>query len=80
MHGVLAWKRTMKLIQVDGLIFFLKLYIGKGTLKGLYFNVDLMSTFYKVKVRNNLSCGLLILTIDLIRCVRINLGPPFFWR
>jgi hypothetical protein len=80
MHGILAWRRTMKLIQVDGLIFFLKLYLGKSTLNGLYFNVDLMSTFYKVKVRNNLSYGLLILTIDLIRCMRINLGPPSFWR
>jgi hypothetical protein len=70
----------MKLIQVDGLIFFLKLYLGKSTLNGLYFNVDLMSTFLKVKARNNLSCGLLILTIDLIRCVRINLGSPSFWR
>jgi hypothetical protein len=70
----------MKLSQVDGLIFFLKLYSGKSTLNGLYFNVDLMRTCYKVKVRNNLSCGLLILTIDLIRCVRINIGPPSFWR
>jgi hypothetical protein len=52
MHGILAW-RTMKLIQVDGLIFFLKLYLGKSTLNGLYFNVDLTSSFYKVKVRNN---------------------------
>jgi hypothetical protein len=70
----------MKLIQVDGLIFFLKVYLRKSTLNGLYFNVDLMSTFYKVKVRNNLSCGLLILTIDLIKCMRFNLGPPSFWR
>jgi hypothetical protein len=45
MHGILAWMRTMKLSQVDGLIFFLKLYLGKSTLNGLYFNVDLMSTF-----------------------------------
>jgi hypothetical protein len=68
----------MKLIQVDGLIFFLKLYLGKSTLNGLYFNVDLMSTFYKVKVINNLSCGLLILTIDFIMCVRINMAlHPF---
>jgi hypothetical protein len=70
----------MKLIQVDELIFFFKLYFGKSALNGLYFNVDLMSTFHKVKVRNNLICGLLILTIDPIRCVRINLGPPSFWR
>jgi hypothetical protein len=70
----------MKLIQVDGLIFFLKLYLGKSTLNGLYFKVDLMSTFYKVKMRNNLSCGILILTIELTRCVRINLCPPSFWR
>jgi hypothetical protein len=56
----------MKLSQIDGLIFFLKLYLGKGTLNRLYFNIDLMSTFYKVKVRNNLSCVLLILTIDLV--------------
>jgi hypothetical protein len=79
MHGILAQRRTLKLIQVDGLIFFLKLYLGKSTLNGLYFNVDLMSTLYKVKVRNNLSCGLLILNIDLIRCMRINLVPPSFW-
>ena len=70
----------MKLIQVDGLIFFLKLYLGKSTLNGLYFNVDLMSTFYKVKVRNNLSCDILIGTIDIIRCMRINIGPTSFWR
>jgi hypothetical protein len=70
----------MKLIQVDGLVFFLKLYLGKSTLNGLCFNVDLMSTFYKVKVRNNLSCGLLILTIDIIRCMGTNLVPPSFWR
>jgi hypothetical protein len=51
MRGVLAWKRTMKLSQVDGLIFFVKLYLGKSTLDGLYFNVDFMNTFYKVKVK-----------------------------
>ena len=50
MHGILAWRRTIKLSQVDGLIFFLNLYLGKSTLNRLYFNVDLMSTFYKVKV------------------------------
>ena len=48
-----AWhpsmEEGMKLIQVDGLIFFLKLYLGKSTLNGLYFNVDLMSTFVKLK-------------------------------
>jgi hypothetical protein len=45
MHGILAWRRTMKLIQVDGLIFFLKLYLGKSTLNGLYFNVDINEYF-----------------------------------
>jgi hypothetical protein len=70
----------MKLIQFDRLVFFLKLYLGKSILNWLYFNVDLMTSFYKVKVRNNLSCGLLILTIGLISYMRINLGPPFFWR
>jgi hypothetical protein len=79
MHGVLAQRRTMKLIQVDGLIFFLKLYLGKSTLNRLYFNVDLMSTFYKVKVRNNLSCGILILTIDLIKCEDQS-WPSILWR
>jgi hypothetical protein len=80
MRGILVWKRPMKLSLVDGLIFFLNLYLRKSTLNGLYFNVDLMNTFYKVKVRNNLSRGLLILTIDLIRCVRVNLGLPSFRR
>jgi hypothetical protein len=46
MHGVLAWRRPMKLSQVDGLKNFLKLYLGKSTLNGLYFNVDLMSTSF----------------------------------
>jgi hypothetical protein len=41
----------MKLSQVDGLTFFLKLYLGKITLNRLYFNVDLMSIFYKVEVK-----------------------------
>jgi hypothetical protein len=36
--------------------------------------LTLLSTFSKVKVKNNLSCGLLILTIDLIMRVRIDLN------
>jgi hypothetical protein len=43
--------------QVDGLISFLKFYLGKSTLDVLYFNVDLLSTFSKVKSENNLSDG-----------------------
>jgi hypothetical protein len=41
----------------------------------LYFNVDLMSTFSKVKSENNLSDGLLILAIHLIERVRVDLSP-----
>jgi len=55
MCGVLAWWGTMKLSQVDGLISFLKFYLGKSTLDVLYSFVDLMSTFSKVKEKNNLS-------------------------
>jgi hypothetical protein len=31
-------------------------------------------------VKNNLSCGLLILTIDLILMERVDLSPPSLWR
>jgi hypothetical protein len=41
----------------------------------LYSFVDFMSTFSKVKVKNNLSDGLLILTIDLLKRVRVNPSP-----
>jgi hypothetical protein len=51
MCGILAWWGTMKLSQVDGLVSFLKFYLGKSTLDVLYFNVDLMSTFLKLKVK-----------------------------
>jgi hypothetical protein len=46
--GVLTWWGTMKISQVDGLISFLKFYLGKSTLDVLYFNVDLMSNFLKL--------------------------------
>jgi hypothetical protein len=39
----------MKLSQVDGLNLFPKFNLGKNTLNMLYFNVDLMNTFSKVK-------------------------------
>jgi hypothetical protein len=42
--------------------------------------LTLLSTFSKVKVKNNLSCGLLILTIDLILMERVDLSPPSLWR
>jgi hypothetical protein len=41
----------MKLSQVDGLVSFLKFYLGKGTLDVLYFNVDLINTFLKLTVK-----------------------------
>jgi hypothetical protein len=37
--------------------------------------LTLLSTFSKVKVKNNLSCGLLILTIDLILMERARSQP-----
>jgi hypothetical protein len=61
--------------QVDGLNLFPMFNLGKSTLNALYFNVDLMSTFYKVKSENNLSDGLLILAIHLIERVRVDLIP-----
>ena len=42
--------------------------------------LTLLSTFSKVKEKNNLSCGLLILTIDLILMEREDLNPPSLWR
>ena len=75
MHGVLAWVDDNETSQVDRLISFLKFYLGKSTLNVLYFNVDLMSTFFKVKSENNLSDGLLILAIHLIERVRVDLIP-----
>jgi hypothetical protein len=75
MHGVLAWVEDNETSQVDVLISFLKFYLGKSTLNVLYFNVDLMSTFSKVKSENNLSDGLLILAIHLIERVRVDLIP-----
>jgi hypothetical protein len=56
-------------------IRFLLFYLGKSTLDVLYSFVDFMSTFSKVKVKNNLSDGLLILTIDLLKRVRVNPSP-----
>jgi hypothetical protein len=41
--------------------------------------LTLLSIFSKVKVKNNLSCGLLILTIDVIMRMRVDLNPPSFW-
>jgi hypothetical protein len=75
MCGVLAWWGTMQLRQVDGLVSFLKFYLGKSTLNVLFFNVDLINTFCKVKSENNLSYGLLILAIHLIERVRVDLSP-----
>ena len=42
--------------------------------------LTLLGAFSKVKVKNNLSCGLLILTIDLIVRVMVDLNPQSFWR
>jgi hypothetical protein len=50
-------KEDNEINPVDGLISFPKFYLGKSTLDVLYFNVDLLSTFSKVKSENNLSDG-----------------------
>jgi hypothetical protein len=75
MHGVLAWVEDNETSQVDRLISFLKFYLGKSTLNLLYFNVDLINTFSKVKSENNLNDSLLILAIHLIERVRVDLNP-----
>jgi hypothetical protein len=51
---------------------FPKSNIGKELLMCYNLQLTLLSTFSKDKVKNNLSCGLLILTIDL--------SPQSFWR
>jgi hypothetical protein len=42
--------------------------------------LTLLGAFSKVKVKKNLSCGLLILTIDLILMERADLSPPSLWK
>jgi hypothetical protein len=74
MHGVLAWVEDNETSQLDRSISFLKFYLGKSTLNVLCFNVDLMSTFSKVKSENNLSDGLLTLAIHLIERVKVGLS------
>jgi hypothetical protein len=59
---------------------FPKSNLGKELLQCYNLQLTLLSTFSKVKVKNNLSCGLLILTIDLVMRVRVDLNPPSFWR
>jgi hypothetical protein len=59
---------------------FPKSNLGKELLMCYNLQLTLLSTFSKVKVKNNLSCGLLILTIDLIMRVRVDLIPQSFWR
>jgi hypothetical protein len=59
---------------------FPKPNLGKELLMCYNLQLTLLSTFSKVKVKNNLSCGLLILTIDLIMRVRVDLNPHSFWR
>jgi hypothetical protein len=70
----------MKLRLSQLIKYFPKSNLGKELL--IYYNLQLplLSTFSKVKVKNNLSCGLLILTIDLIMRVRVDLNPQSFWR
>jgi hypothetical protein len=67
--------RLSKLIK-----YFPKSNLGKELLICYNLQLTLLSTFSKVKVKNNLSCGLLILTIDLIMRVRVDLSPQSFWR
>jgi len=59
---------------------FPKSNLGKELLMCYNLQLTLLSIFSKVKVKNNLSCGLLILTSDLIMRVRVDLSPPSFWR
>ena len=54
--------------------------LGKELLMCYNLQLTLLGSFSKVKVKNNLSCGLLILTIDLIMRVRVDLSPRSFWR
>jgi hypothetical protein len=61
--------------QVHGLISFLKFYLGKSTLDVLYFNVDLLNTFSKVKSENDLSDGSFDLGHHLIERMRVDLSP-----
>jgi hypothetical protein len=70
----------MKLRLSQLLKYFPKSNLGKELLMCYNLQLTLLSTFSKVKVKNNLSCGLLILTIDLIMRVRVDLNPQSFWR
>jgi hypothetical protein len=70
----------MKLRLSQLIKYFPKSNLRKELLIGYNFQLTLLNTFSKVKVKNNLSCGLLILTIDLIMRVRVDLDPQSFWR
>jgi hypothetical protein len=70
----------MKLRLSQLIKFFPKSNLEKALLMCYNIQLTLLGAFSKVKVKSNLSYGLLILTIDLIFMERADVSPPSLWR